>query len=165
MRKVKQIIILSLLVGFAGVLSLVSCEKEVYEIGTETSKLDGIQGTWEIVAVTQIDEASPLKDEMDLSRFFIIPGEPVLSISFDSENLLYNTTSGGGKNPFGEKGSWAFDDVRYPSYVSLYSDMGDTIVMGLGQTIKPTDTQLYLNQQKSCEQTIVLTYQYIFNRK
>lgn len=165
MRKLKTYSAIFILAAIIGGVTLNSCEKTVYEIGEETSKLEGIHGSWDITAVTQIDEASPLKDEMDLSRFFIIPGETPLSVTFDSDNLLYTTVSGGGKNPFGDKGSWAFDDVKYPSYVSMYSDAGDTVVMGLGQTIRPTDANLYLNQQKSCEGTVVLTYQYIFDRK
>ena len=165
MKRIKAYYALVVLVTIIGTVFLNSCEKKVYEIGTETSKLEGIHGSWNIATVMQIDEASPLKDEMDLSQYFIIPGQPVLSLTFDSENLKYNTVSGGGKNPFGDNGSWAFDDVKYPSYLTMYSDAGDTIVMGLGQTIRPTDANLYLNQQKTCEGTAVLTYQYIFDRK
>lgn len=163
--KIQKIHITFIALAIIGLVSLYSCEKKVYEIGEETSKLEGINGSWSITGVTQIDDASPLKDEMDLSRFFIIPGQEPLSVTFDSENLLYSTVSGGGKNPFGDKGSWAFDDVKYPSYLTMYSDAGDTVVVGLGQTIRPTDANLFLNQQKSCEGTVVLTYQYIFDRK
>jgi hypothetical protein len=165
MKNIKAYYTILVLATIVGGITLNSCEKTVYEIGTETSKLEGIHGSWNISTVMQIDEASPLKDEMDLSQFFIIPGQAALSLTFDSQKLEYSTVSGGGKNPFGDKGSWEFDDVKYPSYLTMYSDEGDTIVMGLGQTIRPTDPNLYLNQQKTCEGTAVLTYQYIFDRK
>jgi hypothetical protein len=156
-----SIVLLSLI----GLVTLYSCEKTVYEIGDPVSKLEGINGSWSITGVTQIDEASPLKDEMDLSKFFIVPGETALLITFNSTDLTYEVIPGTGKNPFGDGGLWAFDDPSYPSVVNLYSVSGDTLVMGLGQTIRPTDANLFLNQQKTCEGTPVTTYQYIFDRK
>lgn len=165
MKKLYKYWIASIAMGLFVAITFNSCEKKVYEIGTPTSKLDGINGAWNISAVTQIDEASPLKDEMDLSRFFIAPGEPALSLTFNSSDFTYTVIPGTGKNPFGESGKWAFDDVNYPSNVSLYSLTGDTVVMGLGRTIRPTDSSLFLNQQRTCEGTPVTTYQYIFDRK
>ena len=153
------------LMAFIGFVSLNSCEKKVYEIGEPTSKLEGINGAWNISGVTQIDEASPLKDEMDLDRFFIIPGEPALAITFNSADLTYSVVPGSGKNPFGDGGDWTFDDPNFPSSLTLYSTGGDTIVVGLGQTIKPTDSNLFLNQQRFCDDAPVTTYQYIFDRK
>ncbi len=153
-----------MVLGSIGV-SFHSCTKPVYEIGDPVSKLEGINGTWNISAVTQIDEASPLKDELDLSRFFVIPGEPALSLTFTSSDLTYSVIPGSGKNPFGEGGTWAFDDPSYPAYINLYSTAGDTVVVGLGQTIRPTDSQLFLDQQKKCAETAVTTYLYIFDRK
>jgi hypothetical protein len=160
--KLYTLVALALVTGLA---TFNSCEKNVYEIGTPTSKLDGINGSWNISGVTQIDEASPLKDEMDLSKFFLKPGEPILSISLNSDELTYSVVPGTGNNPFGDGGDWTFDDPNYPSYVILYPTNGDTIQVGLGRTIKPTDSNLYLNQQKLCGDAPVTTYLYIFDRK
>lgn len=165
MKKLYKYGITSIVLGLFVAFTFYSCEKKVYEIGDPVSKLEGINGTWNISGVTQIDEASPLKDEMDLSRFFITTTEPSLSLTFNSSDFTYSVIPGTGKNPFGESGKWEFDDMNYPSYVSLYATTGDTIVMGLGQTIRPTDSNLFLNQQKTCEGTPVTTYQYIFDRK
>lgn len=163
--KIQKIHIAFISLAVIGMVTLFSCEKKVYEIGEPVSKLEGINGSWSITGVTQIDEASPLKDEMDLSQYFIVPGEVALILSFNSADLTYEVIPGTGKNPFGDGGDWRFDDPAYPSTVNLYSNAGDTISMGLGQTIRPTDETLFLNQQKSCEGSPVTTYQYIFDRK
>jgi hypothetical protein len=147
----------------------VSCKKkETKPIGEPFSKLEGIQGEWEIKSVIQIDEQTPLKDQLNLDRFYTQNPDSLMSVSFDSKNLTYSVVEGNGKNFFGPGGNWEFDNPNFPSKVILYSNLGDTIESTLGKTIRKIDTQLDLNFSRYCgsigDQTAVVTYVFQFNR-
>lgn len=144
--------------------SLGACQKKEYTIGAPASKVEGIDGVWQVNEVHQVDETSPVRESMDLSSYFLSGSAP-LEIEFSGSDFTYKVEANGSKNPFGTSGEWEFDNVDYPTYVHMYSVEGDSLQLKLGQTIRPSDAQLLLDHQRLCSDLPVLTYQYTFNRQ
>jgi hypothetical protein len=147
------------------IVTVTACQKKEYTIGDPVSKVEGIDGTWQVSTVFQVDETSPVRESMDLSTYFVVPGTAPLEITFDGQKFTYVVDANGAQNPFGPSGDWEFDNIDYPTYVHLYSSESDTIILKLGQTIRPSDSQLLLDQQRLCDVTPIITYQYTFNRQ
>lgn len=160
------------LVAILSVMTTACEEDDKAEIGEPYSKVDGINGSWIVSTVNQIDEQSVLRDAKDLSEYFVVPGEQSLEIEFNGEDFSYAVIPGPGSNPFGDGGDWTFDDLDYPSEVWLMPmDEADTIVVTLGQPVYEHSSELLLNQNKYCidgatgDETLILAYEYKFLRQ
>jgi len=58
------------------VLGLGSCKPEIKgELGEPFSKVDGINGSWQLTTFSQRDENNPIKEVRDLSEYYIIDGQ------------------------------------------------------------------------------------------
>lgn len=152
----------------------VSCsdDDDKAEIGEPFSKVEGMDGTWTIGMVNQIDEQSVLRDAKDLSEYFIIPGEQALEMTFDDGDFTYDVVPGTGSNPFGDGGTWTFDDIDYPTELWLMpTDQSDTLSFALGQPVYAHSPDLYLNLNKYCvdgatgDEVLILAYEYKFIRQ
>ncbi len=131
-------------------LSLVTCKPEISgELGTRPERFGAMNGTWSIYSFSQLDLNNPIREERDLSEFYVIEGETPLRISFNASDLTYAVTPGPGKNYFGTSGTWGFDNAEFPSYLYLYGD--DTLRFDLGSIIKPTDTEMVLALPRLCD--------------
>lgn len=161
----RKTILYTAIAVLVGAMTLVACQKKEYTIGAPASKVEGINGVWQINEVHQVDETSPVRESMDLSSYFLNPGTTPLEIEFIGNDFTYVVEANGSKNPFGPSGDWEFDNIDYPTYVHMYSSEGDTLTLKLGQTIRPSDAQLLLDHQRLCSDLPVLTYQYTFNRQ
>jgi len=159
--------ILLLAMGIA--LSLWACKPDTKgELGEESNKIEGITGTWEIVSFKQQDPNNPIREERDLSEFYVVPGQTPYRLTFDKATMTYGVASGPGKNYFGTGGRWAFDNDQYPTYLYLYTPT-DTLETLLGSVVRPSDNQLNIQLENYCEasdgsRTTTAIYTFTFNR-
>lgn len=142
-----------------------ACKKEEAEIGTPYDKTAGMAGTWEVTAVALIDEQSVLKDEVNLSKYYL---DTAMRISFSAAEMAYEVSEGSGVNFFGESGLWMFDNPTYPAYLYLIntSDTArDTITMEMGTTVNEYINNLDLKFPRTCGDAVVSSYRFSFTRK
>lgn len=152
----------SLLAVAALGLAISSCKPERLVLDPAPSKLDGIQGTFTLVEVVQVDDnAAPgTTDEMDVSKAFI--GTTPATISFNSEAFTFTYNTGSSPDFLGASGQWAFDDNDYPTKIMM--DNGVQYELQLLHTIRPQDAYLQVELQRSCNGAESVKYRYKFQR-
>ncbi|MFN9959074.1 MAG: hypothetical protein ACK55I_38775, partial [bacterium] len=99
-----------LLLSSVFALALSACKPEIKgELGQPSNKLDGMIGTWEITSFKQQDPNNPIREERDLSEFYVVDGQTPTRIIFKDDSMNYAVEPGPGKNYFGSGGHWGFD--------------------------------------------------------
>lgn len=163
MRTMKKFIPIALLFAL-GVFTLNSCKKERLELEPPSSKLEGINATWKLIEVIQVDEADALFPEMEVSEAFI--GEDGLEITFNSNDFSYSVRAGESPNYFGTSGTWAFDDNEFPTLISISHD-GKTENLNLLRTVRTVDKTLEFRYYRQCADAgkNVVSYKMVFERK
>jgi len=132
-------------------LLISSCKPELKgELGEPSDKIAGLQGTWEISNFVQQDPNNPIKEERDLSEFYINGTDTPYRLHFSREGKIYTVETGPGRNYFGSGGTWSFDNEEFPTYLMLFTP-GDTLQMALGSVVRPTDNNLNLQYENYCE--------------
>jgi len=152
-------------------LVLLACEDPIKgDLGQPLSKIDGINGSWELVSVIQTDEQAPNKRQLDLSQYY-----DAFVLNFDKSNFSFfidSTLAISGNNFFGNSGTWAFYNSQFSEYDLIYPDglrivnpLSDSINFTLGSPIREYDQILNLKLYRECEGEHTLSYQFIFDRK
>lgn len=165
----KKIIVLILPLFLLFTLS--ECKKKSYTLDPPASKLEGINGSWELANVVQVDEIDLAKAERDISDFYINEGSTnVLEITFNSSDMTFEVVLGDiGKNYLPASGTWSFDDTNFPEYIYLVDEDGNTTVLSLQGPTRPQDQQLKFSFKRFCiidaVDTEYVGYRYEFNRK
>jgi hypothetical protein len=156
------------IVGLAFLLQ--SCKPDLKgSQGDPSNKLEGMNGVWEMSTFIQQDPNNPIKEERDLSEFYIVDGETPYHLEFSKNDKTYSVTPGPGKNYFGTGGTWAFDNDDFPTYLYLYNPT-DTLELTLGSVVRPTDNVLSIELESSCvslttgQKTVTSIYRFNFNR-
>ncbi len=150
-------------------LAFAACKPDTNgELGSPANKLEGMAGTWEIASFKQQDPNNPIREERDLSEFYIMDGQVPYRVTFNSDSMTYSVAAGPGKNYFGSGGRWAFDNAEYPTYLYLYTPT-DTLQTLLGGVVRPSDSQLNIELENYCEaadgsRTTTAIYTFTFNR-
>ena len=150
---------------------VVSNCKKTYTLDSPASHVDGINGTWELYSVVQVDEFDLAKPERDISNFYLGDGSTsVMKISFNSSDFTFEITVGEmGKNYLPTSGTWKFDDDNFPQFIFLKDDEGNITTLTMQGPTRPQDQQLKYSFDRSC--TIdgdfipYVGYRYEFNRK
>lgn len=127
----------------------------------ESSKLEGINATWILTKVSQIDPSNK-EDLLDVS-FVFTEANPV-EMTINSTDFTYQFKNG---NPLymGNAGTWAFDDNNYPTLITINHD-AKTEEIKLLHTIRSIDPILAIELNRYCDGgTKTTTYQYEFTRK
>lgn len=168
---------------FAGlaVMALSSCKKEYEPIGDPYTATDGLNGSWVLNRVVQIDEASPIKDSRDISSIYGLGGtDPLMGIHFDAASNTFRMSTGKGKNFLAPgfkdinsvdslrlKGNWTFSNETNPNFaakapkgIQLINDYGDTVNVELLAPIRSFDQELGIKIVR-CK----LSYSYYFDRQ
>lgn len=163
-------------------LLLWACKPELKgDLGEPANKLDGMSGTWEIVSFKQQDPNNPIREERDLSEFYIVDGQTPFRITFNKDSMTYTVNPGPGKNYFGTGGKWSFDDNEFPTYLFLgplsipFDNEHDGLLNAgikkllLGQVVKPSDNTLSIQLENYCQaadgsRTVTSIYTFTFNR-
>lgn len=168
MMKVKFIALFGLMISF---LLFSQCNKKTYTLEPAASKVEGLNGNWELSDVVQVDELSLAKDERSITQFYISDtSTSVLKVSFSSTDRTFEITLGAmGRNYLPVSGTWTFDDDNYPSYIYLKDSNGAITTLKLQGPTRPQDQELKFSFQRSCildgEMTEYVGYRYEFNRK
>ena len=141
------------------------CKPDVEEIGNGAVAGDGIYGSWEISRVVQTDLKVPLPESRDISAFFSDPARK-MQIRFNKEGSTYQVLQAGWlPKVFGTDGTWAFDQIPYPTAVTFYTAQGDTVSTPLNSMPREYDVQMGLDlvRTDSCGNAF-LKYEYTFKR-
>ena len=157
-----------IIVGLAIVgMLIVSCKKDVKEIGAPASKMEGIKASWILTKAVQVDELSLTKESANIYGFF--------SRSSNLPNIMfsdstYSVDTVGLKLNFfgGVSGKWAFDNPLYPAKISFQPDGGTPFTLKLGGPIRPQDNLRITKEiMVSCkgEEELVMSYVMEFMRK
>jgi len=132
-------------------LALAGCKPEPEgELGTAFDKVAGMNGTWKLAKFSQLDLNNPVKEERDLSEFYLIDGEETLSLTFNKSDRTYSVATGAGKNYFGDGGTWGFDDDNVPSELYLFGAL-DTLTFSLGSMVREFDNTLSIELPRVCD--------------
>jgi hypothetical protein len=124
------------------------------ELGEPFDKVAGISGTWQLNRFIQKDLNNPIKEERDLSQFYIREGFAPLQITFNGADRSYDVAIETGKNYFGEEGTWRFDDETYPTYITLTTLVNEVEVdldFKLGSMVREFDNALLIELERGCE--------------
>lgn len=148
-------LVLAVLVGLTG------CKKEEYVLDPAPSKLEGINGTFSLAKVMQVDQLTfDVNNSLDVSSVFV--GETPARITFDSDAGTFSYDSGSTIDFIGGSGSWSFDNNDYPTKIMM-NNGADTYEVTLLRTIRPQDN-LEFQLDRMCSGTLVFSYQYFFER-
>ena len=148
-----------------------NCKKTEHTLDSPASKIEGINGSWELYSVIQVDETDLAKAERDLSVFYLGDGSTdVMIITFNSSDFTFEIEIGEiGRNYLPTSGTWEFDDNNFPKFIYLTDDEGIVTELELQSSTRPQDQQLKFSFNRSCTIEGILTqyvgYRYEFNRK
>lgn len=149
---------------FLAIFALYSCRpEEPGALAAPESKLDGINDSFTLISVTQVDRRA-LGDESSLDVSDIFTSNPT-QITFSSSDFTYSVVPGSGPNFLGDSGTWAFDDIEYPTTVTLTPAAGAEVVLWLNRTIRPRETMLEVEWVRSCSGAESVSYRYMFARQ
>lgn len=139
------------------------CEETTYEFGEPFSKLEGINGSFELTSVIQADERSTALDNtLDISEFFI-GAEPAV-LTFNGSDFSYTLSPGTAPNFLGDTiGSWKFDDNEYPTEIQLGTT--DPVLLEMNRTIRTIDNTLEFRITRFCSGEAGVSYNYVFTRQ
>lgn len=151
-----------LLMLLAGLVFMTSCKPEELTLDPAGSKLDGINDTFTLTSVIQVDQiTSEFENTLDVSSAFI--GTAPASITYNSADFTWSYTPGDSPDYLGSGGSWSFDDNDYPTMISMVQG-ANNFDLTLLRTIRPQDQTLEFQLDKSCSGTPNVSYQYTFTR-
>lgn len=167
MRRSKYLLLSGILLGL---LLFGNCTKKTYTLDEPASKIEGLNGSWTLYSVVQVDEVSLSKDERDISSFYIGDGTvEVPEVTFKSSDRTFEIVLGEiGRNYLPSSGTWSFDDDNFPLYIYLEEDNGTITTLKLQGPTRPQDQKLKFSFQRSCtilgEEKEYVGYRYEFNR-
>jgi len=147
---------------------LAGCEENDYnDLAPPPSKIEGIQGSWTIESVAQVEltkRAGGFDIRYDVSD--VVVGDDPMSIVFESENMTYSVNAGTTVHALGSGGTWAFDDPEFPTQLILRTDEGNTVTADLQRTVRPVDNVLQFEFPRECAnvENPEFGYEYTFNR-
>ena len=150
---------------------VVSNCKKTYTLDPPGSKVDGLNGSWELYNVVQVDQTDLAKAERDISNFYLGDGSTsVMEITFNSSDFTFEVKLGDiGRNYLPSSGTWEFDDDNFPQFIFLTSDEGEVTVLQMLGPTRPQDQQLKYSFNRNCtiEDELIqyVGYRYEFNRK
>jgi hypothetical protein len=150
---------------FALTLLISACRPDPFkEIGPDYPLGDGITGTWSIKKMVQVDETAAIPEKIDVSDFY---STDPLVISFNHNDLSYVVNSpGAGVDLFGGSGSYAYTyELEFPTAITLFSALGDTLLMDLTQMPRSIDYEMGFNLSRMRCDAKNITYELKFDRQ
>ncbi|MCB9235692.1 MAG: DUF5004 domain-containing protein [Bacteroidia bacterium] len=144
-------------------LGLWACKPEPPTLDPPSSKLEGINDSFVLENVTQVDLLSALADELDVSDAY--KGDNPMVISFSSTDFTWTIQENDSPNFMGTSGTWSFDDNLYPTLINMVpTGAVDTTVVTLDATIRTVDEYLKFTFSKGCGSGNTIGYKYEFRR-
>lgn len=148
-------------------LGVFACKKDLKDIGTPGSKVEGIQASWEMSKCVHVDEVSLVKESANITGYFT-KGSKLPNISF-KDSLYTVDTAGVVINFFNSTaGVWKFDNDNFPTKILFTPSDAMPFEFKLNGPIRPQDNLKFTKQVfTSCKgaQTHVMSYNLEFIRK
>ena len=142
------------------------CKPELKEIGPEYTAGEGIYGSWIVSDLSQVDLTVPLPETQNIFSYFSSSESNKMIIRFEKENSAYSIIQPGSMpRILGTSGTWAYNEMPYPTAINFYTSKGDTLSANLGNMPRETDNRFLfkLNRTDSCGVSY-LRYDYTFSR-
>lgn len=159
MKNTAKYLVLLLL---AGLVTMTACKKEDLVLDPPGSKLEGINDTFTLTSVVQVDQLTTSFDNtLDVSSAFI--GTDPATLTYKSSDFTWTYEPGDSPDYLGPSGSWSFDDNDYPTMISMVQG-ANTFDLTLLRTIRPQDQTLEFQLDRSCSGGPNVSYQYTFTR-
>jgi hypothetical protein len=128
-------------------LVVAGCKPESPVLDPAPSKLEGINDTFTLVEVMQVDYNGIGLTELDVSGIFI--GSTPATIAFNSGDKTFTYNTGTSLDFLGSGGSWAFDNDDYPTKLMMTSG-ADQYDLVLVRTIRPQEQFLEVELTRPC---------------
>jgi hypothetical protein len=142
--------------------TVAGCKPEEIVLDPPPSKLDGINGTFTLAEVVQIDPfVIGGGNSLDVTSVYTSGAAP--SITFVASDHTFTFDPGDGPDYLGSAGTWAFDNDDYPTLISMDNGTA-TYDLPLLHTIRPQDEFLQFEFARSCGGTVTVKYQFKFAR-
>ncbi|MEL6534829.1 MAG: DUF5004 domain-containing protein [Bacteroidota bacterium] len=156
-----------LILAFTVALAVGGCRPEPFApIGEPLDRVAGLEGSWNIVSVTQIDEIKMDLEEPDFSKDVTnLFGFFDYAVNFESAGS-FTVTPGEAPNFVGvTEGTWAFDDPDYPTELQLTATGGTepSATFALNR-LPQEDLNLELRFERYNGDELVLSYVYVFEK-
>ena len=149
------VLLLAVLVGLTG------CQPEEYVLQPAPSKIEGIEDTFVLSRVVQVDQRTlNIDNTLDISAVFV--GESGGELTFDPEAGTFAFVPNTSIDFLGTSGTWGFDDPDYPSMIVM-NNSTETYTLNLLRTIRPQD-QLQVQLNRECSGEVSVSYQMYFER-
>ena len=157
------------MISILAIITLSNCNEKDYPLDPPPSKINGINGTWELISVVEVDEFDLAKPERDISSFYTGVGVTVMMATFNSDDFTFEIIPGDkGQNYLPTTGTWEFDNNDFPTFIYLTDDEGAVTNLALKGPTRPQDQLLKFSFNRSCiidgEETEYVGYRYEFNR-
>lgn len=153
-----------ILLLFPLLVLLGACEQTAFDpIGEPFSKVEGLATNWTLQQVVQVDYlTNKFENSQDIS-YFVVGSQPP-QLDFKAAGSY---TASYGDSPlqlFGESGTWAFDDVAFPTKLTLTPTGGQAIAVDLLASTRISDPELSFEMPRNCRGTLSMSYQFTFSR-
>jgi hypothetical protein len=161
----------SLLVLLTLVFAACEDDKDL-QLGERSGYLAGINDTWKLVSVKQIDELNKSSNNFrDVSK--VVVGSTPATATFNASDFSFSIDKGTSKFYFPLAGKWSFDDNEFPTKIT-FENGGQSYVVNLGGPVRENvDNKLVLKYTRpigACVADIggkagAVTYEYVFERQ
>ena len=143
-------------------LAISACKPDELVLDPPGSKLDGINDSFTLTEVIQIDPfVIGSGNYLDVTSVFTSGAAP--TITFNSADFTFTFNAGDGPNYLGTGGTWTFDNNDYPTLINMNDGTGQ-YVLSLLHTIRPQDKFLEVQYERSCGTQVTVRYQFKFSR-
>jgi Domain of unknown function (DUF5004) len=158
-----------ILVLVASAMILNACKKEYEEIGTPSSKIEGVTADWVVTKFVVTDKAGVIEEKLDMTDYFFGATKvPNILFSINGTDTVYTCdTTGLTFNVFKTtSGRWRFDNNLVPTKIVLIpNDAPANIDLTLRGPIRETDTYLKVSIETLCGTKVQFTYDMDFSRR
>lgn len=138
---------------------------EFIPVGEPFSHYKGIQGTYKLYKVVQVDEVtSNINKTLDVTDLYVVPGGQNMSITFADSTVSVNAGDTPNYLTTGTAAmKWHFDEPAAPTYVIATDDQGNSSQWKLLNPVRePFDKQLNLVVQRTYAGKLSVSYQMYF---
>ncbi|MES2381850.1 MAG: DUF5004 domain-containing protein [Bacteroidota bacterium] len=160
----KAIIIASIFLG------IIACKKDIKDLGTPSSKVDGLQAKWVLKRCSMVDEVSLTKETIKMGDYFTVK-----NIAYTQPNIKFETLNGSRVytvdttnvlvNFFQTPtGAWNFDSDEFPTEIVFTPTGGTAFTLPLGGSIRTVDQVLKLRKPVYCGGELKFSYVLEFER-
>ncbi|MBX7241336.1 MAG: DUF5004 domain-containing protein [Bacteroidia bacterium] len=148
---------------FIAFVTVSGCKKpQEYPIGDPYSQVEGIQGTFRLAKVEQVDELTlNLNKTLDVSELYL--GTTPMEVTFGPENVTVNANDTPDYFTTGSTNlAWSFDDNTFPTKVIINNGEAEWDLL---RPIRTSDNELAFKVSRFYRGKKAITYNFSFQRQ